>query len=618
MAKTSIDGLRTRESSAKRRAERAAQSSSAHIVDMTTRHSQKPKTSTSSRQEMLGSIDQIRHHQASANDFLDPVQTFDFDAEPTNESFSAAAEADWSDLLSNLNTNPQAQKSTQHSRSNRPQKQLALPASTNLNADPSTLFDAWDNQDNKLDNDTTLSDSIFDDDEPSDPKPIKKYKKPRRKHHLGRIIALSTACLLIIGGGIFYKWGDELISRLTGGRSGLWDAITSFVSDEIPFETDINGRTNVLVFGTEGYNMNGDTAYGAHDGAQLTDSIMVVSFDQKTKDVALLSLPRDLKVPMACSVGKINEVFWCHNQDGTKEEAGAQALMNQVSSVLGVNFQYYAHINWASLIDIINSLGGITVTLDEDINDYGWTGAVAKAGVPMEVNGEQALGLARARHGTIGGDFTRGNTQQKIVEGIVHKLLDNGVGVTEAFNLLNILGDNLRSNFSTDNIKAGVRLVSGFDMNNIRQVPLVNYNDNTFYMTTATINEVSYVVPAAGTNNYSEIQKYVAEMFSSNPTAREQARIIVYNASGQYGVASAERTRLQNDEYNVVDVGDAASGSCLENYCLYAINPDFNHTREALEQRYQVSAHNAEELPEGITPGDVDFVLIIGFNEDSA
>lgn len=161
------------------------------------------------------------------------------------------------------------------------------------------------------------------------------------------------------------------------------------------------------------------------------------------------------------------------------------------------------------------------MTLDEDINDYYYTGMVAKAGEPITLNGEQAVGLARARHGTTGGDFTRGNTQQKIVEGIAQKVLQTGVGVNEALGLLNILGDNLRSNFSADNIKAAVRLASGFNISSIRQVPLVNYDENIFYVTTATINNISYVVPSAGERDYSEIQEYVAGMFSSDGVKRE-------------------------------------------------------------------------------------------------
>lgn len=604
MAKTTIDGLKVREPSPKRHINNSAKTSSAHIVDMSTKRS--AKSFTSARKKMLHSIDQIRGHKASASSFLDPVQSFDFDSEPAalpDRGF-VEAEADWSNLLDDFNND-----------SPKP-KQLALPASTQDHNQTEDLLSAWGDD---TANSHVLSDS-FTDDTPISPSPSSKkhHRAHRKKHHIGRIIAITAACLLIIAGGVFYKWGDELISRLTGGNSGLWDALVSFVSDEVPFETDTNGRTNVLVFGTEGYNMNGDTAQGAHDGAQLTDSIMVISFDQKTKDVALLSLPRDLKVAMACSAGKINEVFWCHNQDGNNETAGAQALMDQVSMILGVNFQYYAHINWASLIDIIDTLGGITVTLDEDINDYGWTNAVAQAGVPITVNGEQALGLARARHGTVGGDFTRGNTQQKIVEGIVSKVVENGIGVTEALNLLNILGDNLRSNFSTDNVKAGIHLVSGFNIANIRQVPLISYDNNILYITTATINDISYVVPSAGANDYSKIQEYVAEMFSSDPAVREQARIVVYNASGQFGVASAERVRLQNDDYDVVDVGDAEIGSCLENYCLYVINDNFPATSASLAERYGVAIRGRDELPESITPGDVDFILILGFSEDAA
>ena len=85
---------------------------------------------------------------------------------------------------------------------------------------------------------------------------------------------------------------------------------------------------------------------------------------------------------------------------------------------------------------------------------------MAKAGEPLTVDGTKALGLARARHGTTGGDFTRGNTQQKIVEGIAQKVLQNGVGVNEALGLLNILGDNLRSNFRQIILHSAVRLAS--------------------------------------------------------------------------------------------------------------------------------------------------------------
>lgn len=589
MSKTTIDGLKVRESKPKRRPVDPARQSS-HAIDMMRPAASQKAASEAQRRKALNSINTIRQKSSAASSFLDPVETFNFDneSETVDDQFAMGVEADWSDLLNSTTDNGSSKQ-----------------------AEESDFLSEWGGTDNS---ESLLESNALLDDEDDEPESEPKRKKTRvhKKHHWGRMVAISMLCLLVIAGGVFYKWGDELISRLTGGNSGLFDAIHSMISDEVPFATDSNGRTNVLVFGTEGYNMNGDTAYGAHDGAQLTDSIMVVSLDQNTKDVALISLPRDLKVSRACSAGKVNEVFWCHNQKGDNEEAGALALMEEVGDVLGLDFQYYTHVNWASLIDIIDTLGGITVTLDENIADYGYTGAVAQAGVPMQVNGEQALGLARARHGTIGGDFTRGNTQQKIVAGIVDKIMQNGIGMAEAFNLVNILGDNLRSNFSTDNIKAGVRVLSGFNINNIRQIPLVDYETNTFYVTTTNINDISYVVPSAGERDYSKIHEYVAEMLSNNPTAREHARISVYNGSVQYGVAGAERERLTNEGFEVINIGDTSMGGCTDRYCLYAANDNFPHTKLDLENKYGTTAKSFEELPTDINAGESDFIVIIG------
>lgn len=626
MGKTTIDGLAVRESSNSRRGAASARNVArkASGKGPAASNTSRPLAVDPVRQKSSGSTSRpaataapkassASTSTAAAGSFLDPVQSFRYDEE-LDEAFGGAAltettGADWSDLLGELLSDSSektgANEFVQPANSGRWLDDWAEKSTDDdLLAENFTEKEA----DDRAEEDEKSILEKFVDDE----KPAKRPKKHGKKFSVGKAIALAMVLLLVAGGGALYMWGDGLISRLTGGKSGLFDSLMAMVSDEIPFETDANGRTNVLIFGTEGYDMEGSSGNGKHDGAQLTDSIMVASFDQKTKDVALLSLPRDLKVSMACSAGKINEVFWCHNQDGEHEEAGAQALMKQIGDILDVEFQYYAHVNWASLIEIIDTLGGITVTLDEDINDYYYTGAVAKAGEPITVNGEQALGLARARHGTTGGDFTRGNTQQKIVEGIAQKVLQNGVGVNEALGLLNILGDNLRSNFSADNIKAAVRLASGFNVSSIRQVPLVNYDENIFYVTTATINNVSYVVPRAGERNYSEIQEYVAGMFSSDGVKREGAKFAVYNATDEYGVASAEKEKLENDGFKVARIGDAMTGVCDVAYCVYEMSDAKVATRAALEERYNVVVRPGSELPEGVWGGDVDFVVVVG------
>lgn len=539
--------------------------------------------------------------QAARDEFLQPVRSFDLSAETTEKAGRKAKdEADWSDLLDQL-------------------EQHAEPDDLGLER-----REEWLDEDD-LKGETTGEQKTGRGSRKAARVERRQSRRKRgksagaeggekapRKKHKGLRIALIVILVLLLGGGaVLLIWGDAIISRLTNGNSGIWDTIAAVVSEEVPFETDENGRTNVLVFGTEGYDMNGTVAGGQHDGAQLTDSIMVVSFDQETKDVAMVSLPRDLKVG-ACMVGKINEVFSCNNADGTNEEAGALALAKTAEEVLGLQIQYWAHVNWASLIEIVDTLGGITVTFDEDIYDPGYTGVSATAGVPITLNGEQALAFARARHGTQGGDFTRGNTQQKIVMAIVQKVIDNGVGVTEAFSLLNILGDNLRTNFSAENIKSGVKLASGFEVGAMRQIKLVDYDNQVYYLTTPTINGISYVTPTAGDGNYSEIQELVAQQTSSDPVVREGAVLAVYNGTEGYGVAGAEREALEAAGFTVETVGDTAVGNCTERYCVYVLNDEKAGTRAALEERYGVTARPGAELPADIWAGTADFVVIVG------
>lgn len=587
MSKTTIDGLTVRTSNSTRRANPNA--SSRRVVggklmtDIGPVRRRTAITKTATQTKRTAQAKSTQRASRMDTDFLGPVVGFGLDEPIRKEKPEEVADdADWSDLLAQLDNSS---------------------------------------------HDKTTAEDFLDEEEEEKPKPKKKTKaKTKKKRHVVRNVLLVFLALIIAGGVWLYFWGDGLISRLTNGNSGLIGTIWSLVSEEmVPFETDENGRTNILVFGTEGYNMEGTTDYEnrvsdkTHDGAQLTDSIMVISVDQETKDVALLSLPRDLKVPKACYAGKVNEVFTCNNQNGQNEDAGARALMGQLSQVLGIDFQYWAHVNWASLTDIVDAVGGITVTLDEDINDYYYTEVVIKAGVPTRLTGLQAVALARARHGTQGGDFTRGNSQQKIVEGIVQELVSGGVDLTEALNLINILGDNLRSNFSTDNIKAAAKLAAGFNMANIRNVPLVDYANNIYYVKTGMINDISYVLPnTTSPNDYSKIHGYVAKMFASNPAVREGAGIAIFNAAGVAGVAGAEQNSLEGDGYTVYSIGDATEEDCTEKYCLYSLNEEMPGTRAALEKRYGVVARSASELPTDIATGYADFVVIIGQGEEAA
>ena len=440
-------------------------------------------------------------------------------------------------------------------------------------------------------------------------KKMKKEKKPlTKKQKILRRVVIPILSLLIILLIIFIIWGNDIISRITGGQGNVFDLLFADETYE-PLKTDENGRTNILAFGTSGYDMEGTEGNSVHDGAQLTDSIMVISLNQDTGDLAMLSLPRDLKASPTCTAtGKINEVYWCNNMDGTEEQAGAEALTEEVGEILDVDFQYYAHLNWGSLVSIVNTLGGINVTLDEDIEDYAYTKAVYQAGVEYTLDGGQALGLARARHGTTSGDFSRGASQQKILIGIKNKVSENNLSIPDMINLANTLGDNLRTNFSVSELKTLAHLSSTYDFNNIRQVSLIEPEK---LVTSTSINGISYIVPTRGVGNYDEIQTYVAKMFSNDPRQYEDASILVLNGTDTNGLASTEQTSLQEDGYQNISVGDAPAGNYEGHYTLYKLTDSAPGTKKLLEEKYNVTAKSADELPAGIST-DYDFVLILG------
>ena len=444
-------------------------------------------------------------------------------------------------------------------------------------------------------------------------KKMKKDKKPlTKKQKILRRVVIPILSLLILLLIIFIIWGNDIIAKITGGQGNVFDLLFADETYE-PLKTDENGRTNILAFGTSGYDMEGTEGNGTHDGAQLTDSIMVISLNQDTGDLAMLSLPRDLKASPTCTAtGKINEVYWCNNMDGTNEQAGAEALTDEVSEILDVDFQYYAHLNWGSLVSIVDTLGGINVTLDEDIEDYAYTKAVYQAGVEYTLDGGQALGLARARHGTTSGDFSRGASQQKILIAIKNKVSEKDLSVPDMINLANTLGDNLRTNFSINELKTLAHLSSTYDFDNIRQVSLIEPEK---LVTSANIGGISYIVPTAGTGNYSKIQAYVAKMFSNDPRQYEDSSILVLNGTDTPGLASTEQASLEEDNYQNVAVGDAPAGNYEGEYTIYYLTDSAPGTKKLLEEKYNTSAKSADELPAGI-PTNYDFVIILGKKSD--
>lgn len=116
-----------------------------------------------------------------------------------------------------------------------------------------------------------------------------------------------------------------------------------------------DNKVNILLLGMAG---------GKHDGATLTDTIMVASFDTKTEQVSLISLPRDLWIDSEKS--KINTLY----QKGLAKNNGLKYAEEKFSEILGINIPYAIRVDFSGFIKAVDLIGGIDVMVANSFDDY--------------------------------------------------------------------------------------------------------------------------------------------------------------------------------------------------------------------------------------------------------
>ncbi len=192
----------------------------------------------------------------------------------------------------------------------------------------------------------------------------------------------------------------------------------------------IDGRVNVLVLGIPG---------GNHDGPSLSDSITVMNYDTATNTVRSIGVPRD--VWSGTLRDKINSAY----AYGEAKEAGGglRLAKAEVGSIIGLPIQYVAVINFHQFIDLIDTIGGVEVTVERSFVDREFpiegkendecdgdpeyrcrykTISFSKGETMMD--GKTALEFVRSRHasGVEGSDFGRSKRQQLVLEAMKDKV----------------------------------------------------------------------------------------------------------------------------------------------------------------------------------------------------
>ena len=215
-----------------------------------------------------------------------------------------------------------------------------------------------------------------------------------------------------------------------------------------------DGRINILLLGLD--------TRPDRPSSTLTDTVIVGSIDNEGKNATLISIPRDLWVPIDDDYsGKINSAYAIGEADQDKIDGGITLAKEKVEEVLGIPIHYYALINFEGFKKAIDILGGIEVDVENTFDDYHYpipgreedTCGITEDPIKIEdgkeatqsaeeiylcrydhlhfdkgltkMDGETALRYARSRYavGVEGGDFARAKRQQKVIIAAKNKLL---------------------------------------------------------------------------------------------------------------------------------------------------------------------------------------------------
>lgn len=243
--------------------------------------------------------------------------------------------------------------------------------------------------------------------------------------------------VLVIGLAGYFGLNYKLVKVFTFGKTNDRSLISKAAEDKYPLPDQNDGRFDVLILAIRGED-------DIQNGGLLTDSIEVLSIDNKTKKASLISIPRDLFIDMGGVKGKINEAYAI----GVEHHRGLGLVSEIVSRISGVYIDKTIIFDFNAFNEIITTMGGVDVHLDKPFSEKSqWGYEFALPAGDNHLNAEQALYYARSRYSS--NDFDRARRQQEIMFAIKNKALSlgfiaNPIKITQLFGSLQ---RNIKTNF---------------------------------------------------------------------------------------------------------------------------------------------------------------------------
>lgn len=209
------------------------------------------------------------------------------------------------------------------------------------------------------------------------------------------------------------------------------------------YVTEINSPENSdITRNTFNVYVSGIDTYGSITTKSRSDVNMIMTVNPTTKTVLLTSIPRDYYIPFNVLGGQRDKL----THSGLY---GVNETMQNVASYFGIDIDYFIRVNFDSLIDIVDSLGGIEVYNPQAFKNF----EVGK----ITLNGEEALAFSRERYSFEDGDKERGRNQMRVITGIINKVLSPGI-ISNYSELMDKLHVSFQTNMADEQIISLVRM----------------------------------------------------------------------------------------------------------------------------------------------------------------
>lgn len=268
------------------------------------------------------------------------------------------------------------------------------------------------------------------------------YQTPQPESRFNRkVLWFGLGIVVLVLGYATFRWAYALSGReiTIGNPASFWGGIHKSVPSPVPtaFSRDYimpeqeKDRLDILLLGMRGKD--------DPDGGNLTDTMLLLSYDKKSGKMALTSIPRDLYVYINENIqDKINSAY---------ERLGISGTKRLLSRITGVYIDNVVVIDFSAFQGIVDKLGGVDIFLDkpfEETAQWGYTFSLPAG--QNHLDGQNALYYVRSRFSS--SDFDRARRQQQVIAAIRKKVIETNF-ITDPQKALSLLAT-VKGHLQTD------------------------------------------------------------------------------------------------------------------------------------------------------------------------